>query len=195
MSQNATAFDTARPKYFAPGRFAIMIDGYSVHCAAQALRAELDFRKLRELFGAAKDMVRATYYAVTVENEEFAGRALLDWLDYNGYSICEKTVRGYSASHAPRSPRGRVSLEMAVDALDMAPLLDRLIIFSGDGDLAAMVEAVQRKGVQVTAVSTLTTRPQMIANELRRQVDRFIDLRELMPFVGRGISRVAAASI
>lgn len=194
-SHNISASETARLKFFTPGRLAIMIDGNSIHYALHALNADMDYRKLRGLFGAEKDVVRAAYYALTVANDEFAGRALLDWLHYNGYSVREKTVRGNLGSNAQRSARGRVSLEMAVDAFDMAPLLDHLIIFSGDGDLAAMVEAIQRKGVQVTAVSTLTTRPQMIATELRRQVDRFIDLRELMPFVGRAVPRIDAASI
>jgi uncharacterized LabA/DUF88 family protein len=177
--------DQARQVFSTPGRHAIMIDGNSIHYALRALNADLDYRKLREMFGTERNLVRAAYYALTSSEEEFRGRPLLDWLDYNGYTVREKMVWKKNHSNGHRSPKGSVSLEMAVDALEMAPLLDHLILFSGDGDLAAMVEAVQRKGVQVTAVSTLTTRPSMIANELRRQVDRFIDLSELIPHVGR----------
>jgi uncharacterized LabA/DUF88 family protein len=178
--------EQGRQVFFAPGRHAIMIDGNSIHYALRALNTNLDYRKLRELFGTKRNLVCANYYALTASDDEFSSsRPLLDWLDYNGYTVREKMVWEKTHSNGDRSPKKRVSLDMAVDALEMAPLLDHLFLFSGDGDLAAMVEAVQRKGVQVTAVSTLTTRPSMIANELRRQVDRFIDLSELIPLVGR----------
>jgi uncharacterized LabA/DUF88 family protein len=172
--------------FFAPGRSAIMIDGNSIQYALRSLNAEIDYRRLRDLFVADRRLVRALYYAlVTRDDEEFGLRRLLDWLDYNGYVVREKYGRAFVAANGHRSLRGHLSLEIAVDALELAPLIDHLILFSGDGDLAALVEAVQRKGVRVTAVSTLMTRPPMIARELRRQVDRFIDLRELRPFIGR----------
>lgn len=172
--------------FFAPGRSVIMIDGSSIHYALRSLNAEIDYRRLRGLFVDDRRLVRALYYAlVTRDEEEFGPRRLLDWLDYNGYVVREKYGREFIAANGHRSLRGHLSLEIAVDALELAPLIDHLILFSGDGDLAALVEAVQRKGVRVTAVSTLTTRPPMIASELRRQVDRFIDLRELAPLIWR----------
>lgn len=146
--------------YFAPGRSVIMIDGSSIHYALRSLNAEIDYRRLRELFVDNRQLVRALYYAlVTRDDEEFGQRRLLDWLDYNGYVICEKYAREFIAASGPGSVRGHLSLKIAVEALELAPLIDHLILFSGDGDLAALVEAVQRKGVRVTAVSTLTTRP------------------------------------
>lgn len=173
-------------EYFSPGRSVIMIDGNSIQYSLRALNADMDYRKLLGVFVDDVRLVRALYYALTARHEEeFGLRRLLDWLDFNGYVVREKLGRQVVATNGHRMLRGRLSLEMAVDALEIAPLIDHLILFSGDGDLAAMVEAVQRKGVRVTAVSTLTPRPPMIADELRRQVDRFIDLRELMPMVGR----------
>lgn len=172
--------------FFSPGRSVIMIDGSSMHYALRSLNAEIDYQRLRGLFVNDRRLVRALYYAlVTRDDEEFGLRRLLDWLDYNGYVVREKYGRQFIAENGHRSLRGHLSLEIAVDALELAPLIDHLILFSGDGDLAALVEAVQRKGVRVTAVSTLTTRPPMIASELRRQVDRFIDLRELAPLIWR----------
>ncbi len=172
--------------FFAPGRSVIMIDGSSIHYALRSLNAKIDYRRLRGLFVEDRRLVRALYYALVTRDEvEFGPRRLLDWLDYNGYVVREKVGREFIAANGHRSLRGHLSLEIAVDALELAPLIDHLILFSGDGDLAALVEAVQRKGVRVTAVSTLTTRPPMIASELRRQVDRFIDLRELAPLIWR----------
>jgi uncharacterized LabA/DUF88 family protein len=72
-----------------------------------------------------------------------------------------------------------------VDALEIAPHIDHAYIFSGDGDFTRVVHAMQRKGVRVSVVSTLATKPPMIADELRRQCDEFIDLTHLVDKVGR----------
>jgi len=59
------------------------------------------------------------------------------------------------------------------------------VLFSGDGDFRSLVEAVQRKGVRVTVVSTFSTQPPMVADELRRQADVFTDIIELQTKIGR----------
>jgi uncharacterized LabA/DUF88 family protein len=175
--------DRSGRDYFLPGRSVIMIDGSGMHYALRALNADIDYRRLRGLFVDDMRLIRALYYVVTAREEVAGVRRLLDWLDYNGYVVREKLGREFVDANGVRIRRGRISLEMAIDALEMVPLIDHLILFSGDGDLTALVEAVQRKGVRVTAVSTLVTRPPMISTELRRQVDCFIDLRELMPLI------------
>jgi uncharacterized LabA/DUF88 family protein len=170
--------------YFGPGRYIMMIDGTDIHHPLRALNADIDYRKLREIFVGEMQLVRAIYYALTTsEGEEFGVRRLLDWLDYNGYVVRETSIRQFSDANGSRTRRGNVSLQMAVDALEMTSLIDRLILFSGDADLVPLVKAVQRKGVCVTAVSTLASKPPMIAKELRRQVDHFVDMRELMPLI------------
>lgn len=171
---------------FTAGRSVLMIDGSSIQFVIRALQTEIDYRKLRKLFSGDRPLIRAHYYALVArDEEEFGLRRLLDWLDYNGFVVREKYGREVISDNGHRSLRGHLSLEIAIDALELAPAIDHLILFSGDGDLAALVKAVQRKGVRVTAISTLTTKPPLIATELRRQVDRFIDLRELVPLIGR----------
>ena len=75
--------------------------------------------------------------------------------------------------------------EAMEDAMEMAEHLDHIVLFSGDGDFRSLVEAVQRKGVRVSVISTITTQPPMIADELRRQADEFIDLVHLASKIGR----------
>lgn len=170
--------------YFGPGRYIMMIDGTGIYHTLRALNADIDYRKLREIFTGEMQLVRAIYYALTAsEDGEFGVRRLLDWLDYNGYVVREKSMREFSGAKSNRTRRSSVSLQMAVDALEMASLVDRLILFTGDADLVPLVKAVQRKGVCVTAVSTLASQPPMIAKELRRQVDHFVDMQELLPLV------------
>jgi uncharacterized LabA/DUF88 family protein len=170
--------------YFGPGRCIMMIDGAGIHDTLRVLNADIDYLKLRQLFVGEIQLVRAIYYALTgTEEEAFGLRRLLEWLDHNGYVIREKPIREFTDANGSRIQRGRVSLQMAVDALEMTALIDHLIIFSGDVDLVPLVRAVKRRGVCVTVVSTLAVKPPIIANELRRQVDRFVDMRELMPLI------------
>lgn len=173
--------------YFGPGRSVIMIDGAGIHDTLRAINADIDYLKLRQLFVGEIQLVRAIYYALIGTDEEAFGlRRLLEWLDYNGYVVRERPSREFTDGNGRRIKRGRVSLEMAVDALEMAPVIDRLILFSGDGAVVPLVKAVQRRGVCVTAVSTLALKPPIIAKELRRQVDHFVDMRELMPLIRLG---------
>ena len=60
-----------------------------------------------------------------------------------------------------------------------------MVLFSGDGDFRSLVEAVQRRGVRVTVVSTVSTQPPMVADELRRQADVFLDIVDLQTKIGR----------
>lgn len=166
---------------FGPGRFAMIIDGESLQCVLRTIGADIDFRKLLGMFFGRSFLVCAMYYAITSDGEPTGRRALLDWLEYNGYRVHEKRGRSSTESVGSRACKSGVSLELAVDVLDMAPRIDNLVLFSGDGDLAPAVRAVQRKGICVSAVSTLASKPPLIADRLRRQVDRFFDLRDLMP--------------
>ena len=79
-------------------------------------------------------------------------------------------------------------IELAVDAMELADHIDEMVLFSGDGDFRSLVEAVQRRGVRVTVVSTISSQPPMIADELRRQADAFVDLIELLPRIARSQS-------
>jgi uncharacterized LabA/DUF88 family protein len=69
--------------------------------------------------------------------------------------------------------------------MELAPYIDHMVLFSGDGDFRSLVEAVQKRGVRVTVVSTVATQPPMVADELRRQADQFIDITELQGKIGR----------
>lgn len=81
-----------------------------------------------------------------------------------------------------------MDIELAVDAMELAEHIDQMVLFSGDGDFRSLVEAVQRRGVRVTVVSTIASQPPMIADELRRQADVFTDLVELQSKLGRDLS-------
>jgi len=56
-----------------------------------------------------------------------------------------------------------------------------MVLFSGNGNLRSLVETMQRRGVRVTIISSISTQPSVIADELRRQADVFTDLIDLRP--------------
>jgi uncharacterized LabA/DUF88 family protein len=162
-------------------RIALFIDGANLYSAARALNVDLDFKKLSDWFGQKGQLVRAYYYTAVVEGEEFSPvRPLVDWLDYNGFTVTTKPVKRFTDAQGHSRIKGNMDMEIAVDMMELTPRLDHMFLFSGDGDFRRLVEAIQAKGVRVTVVSTTRSQPPQIADELRRQADAFIDLSDVM---------------
>jgi uncharacterized LabA/DUF88 family protein len=167
-------------------RIALFIDGANLYAAAKALNADLDFRKLVDLYRGQAELVRAYYYTAVIEGEEFSPiKPLVDWLDYNGFTVVTKPVKRFTDAQGHVRTKGNMDIEIAVDMLELAPRLDHMVLFSGDGDFRRLVQAVQARGVRVTVVSTLKTQPPQIADELRRQADAFVELETLLPEIAR----------
>ena len=166
-------------------RIAIFIDGANLYSAAKALGFDIDFKRLLSEFQNRGTLLRAFYYTTKFPNSESSVRPLVDWLDYNGYSVVTKTAQEVTDIGGRRTLRGNVAVELAVNAMELARYLEQVFLFSGDGCLRALVEALQSRGVHVTVVSTLSSQPPMIADELRRQADSFLELLDLQPKIGR----------
>lgn len=167
-------------------RFAIMIDGANLYQSARALGFDIDYRLLLHTFARCGRLIRASYYTALLDDQEYSPiRPLVDWLDYNGYTVVTKPLKEFTDASGRRKFKGNMDIELAVDAMDMAAYIDHLVLFSGDGDFRRLTEALQRKGLRVTVVSTIRTQPPMIADELRRQADTFLELNELSQYIAR----------
>lgn len=167
-------------------KLSIFIDGANLYGAARALEFDIDYKKMLSWASKQGKLVRAYYYTALVEDNDFSPiRPLVDWLDYNGYTMVTKVAREYTDVSGRRKVKGNIDVEIACDVLEIAPSVDHIMLFTGDGDFKRLVEAVQRKGVRVTVVSTVETQPPMIADELRRQADHFIDLVDLKSEIKR----------
>ena len=172
--------------FYPQERLALFIDGANLYSAARALGFDIDYKRLLSLFQGKGRLVRAFYYTALAEEQDYSPiRPLIDWLDYNGYTMVTKPLKEFTDSHGRRKLKGDMDIEVAVDVMEMSDRVDHIVLFSGDGDFRRLVEAVQRKGVRVSVVSTIRTQPPMIADELRRQADRFVELYELMPHIQR----------
>jgi uncharacterized LabA/DUF88 family protein len=171
-------------------RIALFIDGANFYATAKALGFDIDYRRLLTDFQSRGTAVRAFYYTAIVEDQEYSAiRPLIDWLDYNGYTVVTKAIKEFVDASGRRKVKGNMDVELAVDAMELAEYIDQMVLFSGDGDFRSLVAAMQRRGVRVTVVSTIATQPPMIADDLRRQADVFVDLRELQPRIGRDPAR------
>ncbi len=167
-------------------RFGVFIDGANLYATARALGFDIDYKRLLELFEGKGRFVRAFYYTALIEDQEYSPiRPLIDWLDYNGYTMVTKPTKEFTDSSGRRKIKGNMDIELAIDVLEMSDHLDHIVLFSGDGDFRRLVEAVQRKGRRVTIISTVRSQPSMVADELRRQADIFIDLTDLQSEIER----------
>lgn len=167
-------------------RAAIFIDGPNLYATAKALGVDIDYKKLLVHFGS----IRASYYTAIIEDEEYSTiRPLIDWLDYNGYKVVTKPTKEFvDPASGRRKVKGNMDIDLAVDAMEAAAHLDNLYLFSGDGDFKPLILSLQRKGVRVTVVSTISTQTPMCADELRRSADEFIDIVQLVPYIGRDVA-------
>ena len=167
-------------------RIALFVDGSNLYAAARALGFDIDYRRLLEVFTDKGKLLRAFYYTALIEDQEYSPiRPLVDWLDYNGYTMVTKPTKEFTDDAGRRKLKGNMDIELAIDVMEMAEHLDHAIIFSGDGDFRRLVDAVQRKGLRVSVVSTVRSQPPMIADELRRQADNFIELDDLRASIAR----------
>ena len=172
--------------FYPEERIGLFIDGSNLYAAARALAFDIDYKRLLDYFSGKGRLIRAFYYTALMEEQEYSPiRPLVDWLDYNGYTMVTKPTKEFTDSMGRRKIKGNMDIELAIDVMEMAEHLDHIVIFSGDGDFRRLVEAVQRKGVRVSVVSTVRSQPPMVADELRRQADYFMELQDLQPVIAR----------
>ena len=175
--------------FYPQERLALFIDGANLYSAARSLGFDIDYKRLLSLFQGKGRLIRAFYYTALVEEQEYSPiRPLIDWLVYNGYSMVTKPVKEFTDAAGRRKVKGSMDIELAIDVMEMADRLDHIVLFSGDGDFRRLVEAVQRRGVRVTVVSTIRSQPPMVSDELRRQADAFVELQDLMPQIQRAVT-------
>ena len=173
-------------KFYPNERIALFIDGSNLYAAAKALSFDIDYKRLLNEFASQGRLIRAFYYTALVEDQEYSPiRPLVDWLDYNGYTMVTKPTKEFTDALGRRKIKGNMDIELAIDVLEMTEHVDHIVLFSGDGDFRRLVEAAQRRGVRVSVVSTVRSQPPMVADELRRQADSFVELDELKQKIWR----------
>ena len=176
-------------KLYTNERTALFIDGSNLYATAKALQFDIDYRKLLTYFKEESRLIRAIYYTALLDDADYSPiRPLIDWLDYNGYQVVTKPAKQFTDSMGRVKVKGNMDIEIAIHMMQLADSLDHIVLFSGDGDFRSLVEAVQNKGRRVSVVSTLATRPPMVADDLRRQADQFVEIKDLQAKIGRDMT-------
>lgn len=179
--------------FYRDERLALFIDGSNLYAAAKALSFDIDYKLLRQEFMQRGKLLRAFYYTALLENEEYSPiRPLVDWLHYNGFTMVTKPAKEFTDSQGRRKIKGNMDIELTIDAMELSRSIDHAVLFSGDGDFRVLVDALQRNGCKVSVVSTMASPQPMIADDLRRNADHFIDLKTLEAEIGRAPSERSA---
>lgn len=165
----------------------MLIDGPSIYQICRSLDVEIDYQALRSIFADAGYLVQARYYTTILNDQLYSPlRPLIDWLSYNGFIVVTRTMKAGQDSEQCRRLDHGIVVALAVDAIEISSRLDHVILFTGNGDFLRLVQLLQRRTVRTTVVGTVNGPSSMSSDELRRQADTFVDLRALVPFVGRG---------
>jgi uncharacterized LabA/DUF88 family protein len=164
-------------------RTALFLDGASLFSASRKLGFDIDYRMMLKYYTERMNVIRAYYYAAIVDTgDDYTPlKPLTDWLSYNGYNVISKPAKESTDATGIRRIKSDMDIEIAVNMLEMAPRIDHAILFAGDSDFRALIESVQRTGVQVTVVSSLKSTPPVVGDELRRQADYFVELADIAP--------------
>lgn len=173
--------------FYPDERLALFIDGANFYAAVRALDLEINYRKLLSEFRNRGKLIRASYYTALIEDQDYSPlKPLVDWLDYNGFTIVTKTAKQYHDQETgAKRIKGDMDVDLTVDMLQAAEWTDHIVLFSGDGDFCALLRALQAKGVRVSIVSTTKSRPPVASDELRRRADNFIELDDLAHLIAR----------
>lgn len=172
-------------------RLGIFIDGFSLYSISRALDFNVDFARLLKLFqnpDLETKIIRANYYVCTFDSSDGSEdplRPLLDWLQFNGYRLVHKPKKSFTDQSGTARNKSSINVELAIDLLEQSDYIDHAILFTGDSDLRYAVEAAQRKGKRVTAISTLSKDHTAISDDLRKTVDAFIDITDIKSLIER----------
>ena len=172
--------------FYPDERIALFIDGSNLYSTAKSLDYDIDYKKMLNLFRGKGRLITANYYTAILERDDYSSiRPLMDFLDYNGYHVISKPAKEFTDRDGRRKIKGDMDMEIAMDMVDLAPHVDHMLLLSGDGDFRPVLKSVQKQGVRVTVISTRTSHPPMLADELRRQADAFIELSDMDRLIGR----------
>jgi uncharacterized LabA/DUF88 family protein len=160
-------------------RLQVFIDGQNLFGTLRALEKKIDYKAFIETLRAETRFIRAQYFTTIrpqQDNEKF--HSVLDFLDFNGYQLETKEVRDSMDGYGNIRSKGSMLVEMATQML-MAAMngTDHIVLFSGDGELTAAVQACKLLDCRVTVVSSEQTR--VISEDLRRVCDQYVDIESL----------------
>lgn len=129
-------------------RVAVFVDVQNMFYSAKALhQSKIDYSKLlQEIIGERK-LIRAIAYVV--KKSDVDQSSFTDALERLGYEIKSKDLR----LRPDGTAKGDWDMGIAIDTIAIAPKLDTVVLVSGDGDFAPLLEMLKAHGCRVEVVS------------------------------------------
>lgn len=151
-------------------RVGIFIDAQNFyHSAKNLYHRRVNFGAILKDVLAGRALIRALAYVITTESGD--EKSFFEALAKIGIETKTKDLQIFSSG----SKKADWDVGLAVDAIKMAPKLDTIILLSGDGDFAPLVEYLKmNEGCQVEVASFGKSTSQ----KLKEVADEFIDLDE-----------------
>ena len=88
-------------------KIALFIDGANLYATAKTLGFDIDYKRLLREFQSRGYLLRAFYYTAVIEDQEYSSiRPLIDWLDYNGYTVVTKATKEFVDQSGRRKVKG-----------------------------------------------------------------------------------------
>src|SRR3954466_11332240 len=107
-------------------KIALFIDGANLHATCRALGFDADYNRLLKEFQSRGTLLRAFYFTTIIDDPEYSSvRPLIDWLDYNGYTVVPKFTKECIDPSARRKVKGSMNIELAVNAMELADHVDQ----------------------------------------------------------------------
>lgn len=129
-------------------RLAVFLDVQNLYHSARAIyNARVNFAALLDLVVEKRQLVRALAYSVSGGVDEEKG--FFDAMHRMGYEIRTKELQTFASG----KQKGNMDMELAIDAMSLAPKVDAVVIGSGDGDFRVLVDYLKSQGVWVGVVA------------------------------------------
>lgn len=169
-------------------KIAIFIDGWNLaKTSKEYLNKEIDFKKLLDYFSREAYVLRAFYYIGEVQDPEERKRqqSFLTWLKRNGYKVITRPIKTFVDQNGERKEKADLDVDIAIDMFDLADKVDKVVLFSGDGDFTRLIERIGMKGVKTMVVSHWGRGKGPIDPKLMEAADEFLDLEEIIDEIAK----------
>jgi len=149
-------------------RVGVLIDVPNLyHSAKNLYRAKVNFKEVLKTAVAGRRLIRAIAYSIRTEGGE--EQAFFDALTKTGIEVKVKDLQIFPGG----MKKGDWDVGIAVDAIELGGKLDALILITGDGDFAPLVQYLKMKsGCQVEVIAF----GRSASAHLKEAADDFIDL-------------------
>ncbi len=153
-------------------RVGVFIDIQNLyHSAKHLYSARINYRELIKELSSSRQLIRVIGYVVKSETA-LGEKAFFEALEKAGVELRMKDLQIFPGG----VKKADWDVGMAVDAIRMAPMLDTVILVTGDGDFVPLVEYLKwglGKEVEVASFSRSSS------SKLKEVADTFIDLEKI----------------